>query len=119
VVVFHKRTTKRSTKRRSFFTENKATTGRRALNCGWVYASGARFGASNGEKMYGHIYHPETGKCLAYVKDGKITGEGGVSYSLVGDMIVAADGTELGYLSPLNDLTKGNSDLSNQLFPRR
>jgi hypothetical protein len=69
--------------------------------------------------MYGHIWHPETGKWLASVKDGIITAPGGVSYSLIGDMIVAADGTELGYLGPFMGLTKGTGDLSNQLFPRR
>jgi hypothetical protein len=66
---------------------------------------------------YGHIYHPETGAWLASVKDGKITAPGGVSYSLVDDMIVAADGTELGYLSPFIGLAKGTGDLSNRLFP--
>jgi len=65
---------------------------------------------------YGHIYHPETGAWLASVKDGKITAPGGVSYTLVGDMIVAEDGTELGYLSPFVGLTKGTADLSNRLF---
>jgi hypothetical protein len=66
---------------------------------------------------YGYIYHPETGACLASVKDGKITAPGGVTYSLVDDMIVAADGTELGYLSPFIGITKGTGDLCNQLFP--
>jgi len=68
---------------------------------------------------YGHIRHPETGECLATVKDGKITAPNGVSYSLVGDMIVAPDGTELGYLSPFVGLTQGTGDLANQLFRRR
>lgn len=72
--------------------------------------------------MYGHygfIRHPETGEYLARVEDGKITAPGGVSYSVVDDMIVAADGTELGYLAPFNGLTRETGDLANQLFPSR
>jgi enoyl-CoA hydratase/carnithine racemase len=68
---------------------------------------------------YGFIRHPETGEYIARVQDGKITAPGGISYSLVGDMIVASDGTELGYLGPFIGLTKGTGDLANQLFPRR
>jgi hypothetical protein len=68
---------------------------------------------------YGHIYHPQTGKWLASVKDGKITAPGGITYSLIGDMIVADDGTELGYLSPFIGITKGTGDLANQLFKNR
>jgi hypothetical protein len=64
------------------------------------------------------VYHPETGAWLASVKDGKITAPGGVSYSLVGDMIVTEDGTEIGYLGPFIGLTKGTGDLCTRLFPR-
>jgi acetyl-CoA carboxylase beta subunit len=67
---------------------------------------------------YGFIRHPETGEYLARVKDGTITARGGISYSLVGDLIVAEDGTELGYLGPFIGLTKGTGDLCNRLFPR-
>jgi hypothetical protein len=86
-----------------------------------MYVGGgvSRTPSSDGDKMhYGHIYHPKTGAWLASVKDGKITARGDVSYSLVGDMIVAADGTKLGYLALRDGLTKGNSDLANRLFPR-
>jgi hypothetical protein len=69
------------------------------------------------KNMYGHIYHPETGKWLASVKDGKITAPGDITYSLVGNMIVAEDGTELGCLSSFVGLTTGTGDLANQLFP--
>jgi hypothetical protein len=69
--------------------------------------------------MYGHIYHPETGKWLASVKDGKITAPGGITYSLIDDKIVAEDGTELGYLSPFIGITMGTGDLANQLFKSR
>jgi hypothetical protein len=71
------------------------------------------------QKMYGHIYHPETGKWLASVKDGKITAPGGITYSLIGDKIIAEDGSELGYLSPFIGPTKGTANLADQLFQRR
>jgi hypothetical protein len=69
--------------------------------------------------MCGHIYHPETGKWLASVKDGKITAPGGLTYSLIGDIIVGGDGTELGYLGPFIGLTTGTGDLADQLFKSR
>ena len=68
---------------------------------------------------YGNIYHPETGKWLASVKDGKITAPGGITYSLIGDKIVADDGTELGYLGLYTSPTKGIGHLANQLFKSR
>jgi len=69
--------------------------------------------------MYGHIYHPETGKWLASVKDGKITAARGISYSLIGDKIVKDDGTELGYLGPFVGLAKGTGDLAHRMFKSR
>jgi hypothetical protein len=69
--------------------------------------------------MYGHIYHPETGKWLASVKDDKITAPGGIIYSLVGDAIIAENGEELGYLSPLVGPTKGTGHLADRLFKSR
>jgi hypothetical protein len=69
--------------------------------------------------MYGNIYHPETGKWLASVRDGKITAPGGLAYSLVDDKIVAPDGTEVGYLGPFVGLTKGTGHLADQLFRSR
>jgi hypothetical protein len=69
--------------------------------------------------MYGHIYHPETGKWLASVKDGKITALGGITYSLFGDKIVADDGSELGYLGAYIGPTKGTGHLADQLFKER
>jgi hypothetical protein len=69
--------------------------------------------------MYGNIYHPETGKWLASVENGKIRALGGIVYSLVEDRIVAADGTVLGYIGHFNAPTKGTGQLADQLFPSR
>jgi hypothetical protein len=65
---------------------------------------------------YGHLYHPETGKWLASVKDGKITAPGGITYSLVGDKIVGDDGAELGYLGIFVGPEKGTGAASDRLF---
>jgi hypothetical protein len=67
---------------------------------------------------YGQVLHPETGKQLAWVEDGKMTTRDGETYDLIGDMIVDANGTELGYLSPFIGLSKGSSDLANKLLGR-
>jgi hypothetical protein len=68
---------------------------------------------------FGFILQPETGEYLARVKDGKILtmDERKVLYRIVDDMIVANDGTELGYLSSFTGLTSGTGDLANHLFP--
>jgi hypothetical protein len=68
--------------------------------------------------MCGHIYHPETGKWLASVKDGKITAPDGLVYSLVDDKIVGIDGEVIGYLSQFNGPTVGTGRLADQLFPK-
>ena len=79
----------------------------------------ARFGALEKKMHYGFIKN-STGDYIARVKDGKITSMSGDHlYSLVGDKIVADDGSELGYLSPFVGLTQGTDDLANQLFPAR
>jgi hypothetical protein len=65
---------------------------------------------------YGNIYHPETGKWLASVKDGKITGADGNYYLLDGDVIRSESGEELGYLSPLIGKAPGSGDLATKLF---
>ena len=69
---------------------------------------------------FGFIKDTENGDYLARVGNGKITSMSGEPlYSLVGDMIVAEDGTELGYLSPYIGITKGTGDLANQLFRKK
>ena len=67
---------------------------------------------------YGNIYHPETGEWLASVEGGKITGLHGVSYSLVEDQIVDADGNVVGYLAQLEGRTKEAGGLADKLFRR-
>jgi hypothetical protein len=69
-------------------------------------------------RHYGFIRNQETGECVARVENGKVTTADGISYSLVGDMIVAEDGTKLGYLGTFVGLTKGPDNLANRLFPR-
>ncbi len=69
--------------------------------------------------MYGNIYHPETGKWLASVENGKITAPHGLTYSLVDNKIVAADGAIVGYLARYNGPTKGTGRLADQLFRQR
>ena len=68
---------------------------------------------------HGNIYHPETGEWLASVKDGKITGRDGITYSLVEDKIVDADGTVVGYLGQFKNPTKGTGALADKLFRSR
>jgi hypothetical protein len=67
---------------------------------------------------YGDIYHPVTGEWLASVKDGKITGAHGVSYSVVEDQIMDANGNVVGYLAQLQGPTKEAGDLADKLFRR-
>lgn len=68
---------------------------------------------------YGDIYHPETGAWLASVKDGKITGADGITYSLVDDKIINADGAVVGYLAQFTSPTKGTGALADKLFRSR
>jgi hypothetical protein len=56
---------------------------------------------------YGNIYHPKTGEWLASVKDGKIVAPEGLTYLLVDNKVVAADGEDLGYLALFIGPTKG------------
>jgi hypothetical protein len=69
--------------------------------------------------LFGHVRHPETGECLAFVKDGKITGVNAITYKVVGDQIVDANDKVVGYLSHYQGPANGNSDLANELFRRR
>jgi hypothetical protein len=102
----------------SEISEQIATRHDRALNRGRVYVIGVRDSAlSDGAKMYGYIYHPETDDWIGLVKDGKVAAPGGVSYSLIDNVILAPDGTELGYLAPFRGLTKGTGELANLLAP--
>jgi hypothetical protein len=68
---------------------------------------------------FGHILDIETGESLASVKDGKITGVNGSTYTLEGDKIKDSAGAVVGYLSQLQGPTKRNGDLANKLFRRR
>jgi hypothetical protein len=65
---------------------------------------------------YGNIYHPETGKWLASVKDGKVTGADGRTYKVDGDEIVSDTGEVLGHLSSFVGKASGSGDLATKLF---
>jgi hypothetical protein len=68
---------------------------------------------------YGDVYHPETGKWLASVKDGKITGAHGISYSLVEDQNVDAEGNVVGYLAQFEGPTTETGALADKLFRQK
>lgn len=67
-------------------------------------------------KHYGNVYHPETGKWLASVEDGKITKADGTCYRLEGDAILSDSGEVLGYLSAFVGKAEGSADLATKLF---
>jgi hypothetical protein len=70
-------------------------------------------------KPYGQVLHPETGEQIAWVDlEGKMTMLNGKTYGLINDMIVDADGSELGCLSLFVGLSEGSGDLANQLLRR-
>ncbi|WP_315766910.1 MULTISPECIES: hypothetical protein [unclassified Bradyrhizobium] len=69
-------------------------------------------------ELYGEVYHPETGKWLASVKDGKIIKADGSSYKLDGDAILSESGEVLGYLSAFIGKAEGSGDLATKLFGR-
>jgi hypothetical protein len=69
-------------------------------------------------ELYGHVWHPTTGKYMARVKDGRMTMFDGKIYKLIGDMIIDDDGAELGYLSTFVVLSEGSSDVANRLIRR-
>ncbi len=65
---------------------------------------------------YGHVRHPETGEVIAWVKDGKITGNHGETYRVEGDAILSESGEVLGYLSAFVGVAGGSADLADKLF---
>ncbi len=69
-------------------------------------------------KLYGHVYHPETGRCVAVVENGKVTKSDGSSYRLEGGAILSDSGEILGYLSTFVGKASGSGDLATRLFGR-
>ena len=67
---------------------------------------------------YGNIYHPETGRWLAQVENGKITTKDGRAYRLDGDKILTENGEEVGFLSPFIGKAVGSGALASKLFGR-
>lgn len=68
------------------------------------------------DARYGNVYHPETGKWLASVKNGKVTSADGKVYRLDGDAIISETGEVLGYLSAFVGKAEGSGDLATKLF---
>jgi hypothetical protein len=69
-------------------------------------------------QRFGDLYHPETGKWLAEVKDGKVTKPDGIFYRLEGDAILSDTGEVLGYVSPFIGKAEGSGNLATKLFGR-
>jgi hypothetical protein len=68
--------------------------------------------------MYGNLYHPETGRWLASVEDGKITSRDGRSYKLDGQKILSETGEVVGYVSPFIGKAQGSGAIATKLFGR-
>ena len=68
--------------------------------------------------LYGNVLHPETGKSIGFVKDGKLTANDGKTYRLDGNKVLSDTGEVLTELSAFIGIAKGNGDLATKLFGR-